>query len=220
MDMYAVIDLEMCAVSRDKEKLCGLRNETIQIGAVLLDGDYNMAGHFNSYVRPQYGTIDAYIRNLTGITRKDIADAPPFREALEAFLGWLPGEGLKIVSWSGHDEKQILSEMKKKCPGMDIGKIDGNWLDCQKLFSEKMGKTRAYQLQEALIAADIDTEGRAHDGYYDAYNTALLFAKIRNDAEFALNPYYRAACEEGYHESLSSNLGSILSGIKEKLKAG
>lgn len=220
MDMYTVIDLEMCKVRGYKRKLCGLRNETIQIGAVLLDEDYNMVGNFNSYVRPQYGMIDNYIKNLTGITRKNIVVAPSFKEVLESFLGWLPEGDLKIISWSGHDEKQILSEKETKCPELDIGKIDGNWIDCQKLFSEKMGNDRAYRLQEALVAADIDTEGKAHNGYFDAYNTALLFAKIRNDAEFALNPYYRAACEEEFYEGLSSNLESVFSGITEKLKAG
>lgn len=53
-----------------------------------------------------------------------------------------------------------------------------------------MHSTRQYRLEEALIASDINTKGNAHDGAADAYNTALLFAKIKTESKFALNPYY------------------------------
>ncbi len=104
--------------------------------------------------------------------------------------------------------------MNRKCPEIEGSeKILGNWVDCQPLFAEKMGNHREYQLQEALIAADIPAEGRAHDGYYDAYNTALLFAKISQDEVFTLNPYYQSAHEDKEPEGLFFSLESLFDAL-------
>ena len=54
---YVVLDLEMCKVPKS------LRNETyrwcyetIQIGAVLLDENYDVKKKFSTFVRPEYGS--------------------------------------------------------------------------------------------------------------------------------------------------------------------
>ena len=75
-------------------------------------------------------------------------------------------------------------------------KIFETWNDCQKTFSNKMEKKRAYSLEEALIAANIIQEGQAHDGLSDAYNTALLFAKMAKEPHLKLNPIYEEARSE------------------------
>ena len=101
---YAVIDLEMCQVPKECRKYgFKYRQETIQIGAVLLNEDYEVIDEFNTYVKPQFGWIDDFIERLTGITQHDVADAPCFEEALEAFLDWLPADNVRCVSWSDSD---------------------------------------------------------------------------------------------------------------------
>ena len=55
---YLVIDLEMCRVS----KLCCKRykyaNETIQIGAVLLDENFTRIASLCQYVNPEYKLVE------------------------------------------------------------------------------------------------------------------------------------------------------------------
>lgn len=67
-------------------------------------------------------------------------------------------------------------------------------------------------VEEALIAADIVTEGRAHDGLCDAYNTALLFAKLEQEDEFELSTLYRQVREETENH-LSFSMGDLFAGI-------
>ena len=83
MNQYVVVDLEMCKVpySNRKKEFHGA-NETIQIGAVLLNEKYEVVDEFNTYVRPEFGSLDWFITNLTGITSKDLKSAPTMREWL------------------------------------------------------------------------------------------------------------------------------------------
>lgn len=65
---YLVIDLEMCKVPRDyRSKRYKYANETIQIGAVLLDEEFKRIGTLSQFVHPEHGVINYFIENLTGI---------------------------------------------------------------------------------------------------------------------------------------------------------
>lgn len=198
MCKYAVVDLEMCNVPyrRRTEKFHWAR-ETIQIGAVLLNEDLEIIDKFVTYVSPEYGVLDNFISKLTGINKNDIAKAPSFYEALGKFFDWLPSD-TKIVSWSNNDELQIKHEIDaKNIHILGVEEILHNWIDCQKIFADKLNSCRCYKLSEALVAADIIYEDGAHDGLVDAYNTALLFAKMKKEAVLKLNPdYERVIFEE------------------------
>lgn len=221
MSYHVVVDLEMCKVPRGcRTKDFKWADETIQIGAVLLDDDYQMIDKFDSYVCPEFGKIDSFIKKFTGITEKDVLHAPKMQEALWAFTEWIPEGDVEMVSWSDSDQKQFMHEMIGKTIGnVRMTELLANWNDCQVTFSEKMDSDRKYSLGEALIAADIEQQGQAHNGYYDAYNTALLFAKMETEEEFKLNKLYEEAkSEECSH--LSSCLGDLLKGFDFALCAG
>lgn len=213
MCQYAVVDLEMCkvpyGVKKDKYRW---KSETIQIGAVLLNESLEIVDEFSAYVSPQFGFIDIYINNLTGISRGDVRNASNMGEALQKFVNWLPN-GTKVVSWSRNDELQIRHEIEAKdirIEGLDI--ILDNWIDCQKTFGEKMNSAKCYKLSEALIAADIMYEDGAHDGLVDAYNTALLFIKMEKEPQLVLNSYYQNAISDE-NSSSGFTIGNLFSGI-------
>ena len=211
---YAVIDLEMCNVPKGYKRF-GYKwsQETIQIGAVLLNEDYEIVDEFNTYVRPQYGHIDHFIEDLTGISQVDVLRAPTFEVALEDFLEWLPYDDVRCVSWSDSDPKQIVHEVIAK--GIEDDRIEiiiANWMDCQKTFGHKMGKENLYKLEEALVASDIIPEGRVHDGLSDARNTAMLFAKLEQNPDYELNELYKTA-REGETEHLSFCMGDLFTGL-------
>jgi inhibitor of KinA sporulation pathway (predicted exonuclease) len=210
---YAVVDLEMCKVPKMYKDKYNFNQETIQIGAVLLDENYEIIDEFNTYVKPRYGQVDSFIGKLTGISQKDLVDAPSFEEALENFLDWLTADDVRCVSWSGSDPAQLVHEYNaKKFYDDRFDIVIANWKDCQKTFSDMMEKKRAYSLEEALIAADICQEGKAHDGFDDARNTALLFAKMEQNETLELNPVYKAAREDEV-EHLGFSMGDLLAGI-------
>ena len=213
MCKYAVVDLEMCNVPKEnRSKNFHYGKEVIQIGAVLLSESLEVLDEFVTYVSPQYGFIDERIRKLTGITNRDVAGAPVFEEAMQAFLLWLPAD-TKVVSWSGTDEAQIRRELMEK--GIVLEGVDGlyeGWIDCQKTFSNKMHSDRAYRLTDALVAADILFEDGAHNGLVDARNTALLFVKMEREPELVLNEYYRQSMSDK-EEHCGFTLGSLLAGL-------
>ena len=86
MGSYVVIDLEMCRVPKSMKRRYHYMHEIIQIGAILMNEEYEIIDSFNSYVKPEYGFLDGFIKNLTGISGADIKDAPGIEEALNAFL--------------------------------------------------------------------------------------------------------------------------------------
>lgn len=213
MCKYAVVDLEMCKVprqARTNKKMCA--REVIQIGAVLLNETLEVIDKFSTYVSPQFGRIDDEINQLTGIRNEDVIHAPVLSDAFNTFLSWLPTD-TKLVSWSNNDEAQIRKELAyKEIEVAGIEDMLDSWIDCQKTFGEKLNSERCYRLSEALVAADIIYEDGAHDGLVDAYNTALLFAKMEREDELSLNPYYKSMILEE-DEACCSTLGSLFGGI-------
>ena len=213
---YVVIDLEMCNVPYCKtNRDYRWRMETIQIGAVLVDENFEIANKFSTYVKPQAGSISNFIKCLTGITAYHVKEAPVFEQAISDFISWLPvGEDLRFVSWSMTDMKQIIEEAANKNIDLSgFNEIFETWIDAQDLFGEKMDMIRCYRLSEALIASDIYQEGDSHDGLDDVYNTAKLFIKLKTDPEFTLNETYRSAREDGV-EHLSFSVGDLFAALQ------
>ena len=192
MENYVIIDLEMCNVPsarRTEDFKC--KNEVIQIGAALLDSSYEICDTFAAFVQPEYGALDEFISELTGINESDLEGARRFEDVLKDFTRWLP-DNSTLVSWSKNDKTQLRREMTQK--GIDFPKLNGimqNWEDCQKTFDKIMGASRNYGLVDALNVSSVDYDQNAHNALVDAKNTALLFAKMKREEKtgFILSPY-------------------------------
>ena len=190
-NQYVIIDLEMCKIFDEKIiKEKDFKTEIIEIGAVVVNENLEITDSFKQYVSPQYGLLDEYITNLTGVKYSDIQNASNFHESIEQFLQWIPKDSV-IVSWSDNDKYQIEKELQLK----DINLIEfdnyfDTWEDCQQEFSEKMNATKIYSLSEALVSADIDYDENIHDALVDAHNTALLFIKMKKEKVLKLNEHY------------------------------
>ena len=194
MSSFVVMDMEMCNVPKENRTAeYWWKNEMIQIGAVLMDESYTIVDEFTTFVRPQYGMIDSFIEQLTGITQTDVENAPCAADALRDFTAWLPTDAV-VVSWSENDPIQIERELYAK--EIDLPELDSyldEWLDCQVIFGERMNSDRNYKLSEALNIAQIHFEDGEHDALVDARNTAMLFAKLETEDELHLSPAYVSA---------------------------
>ncbi|MCR4693074.1 MAG: exonuclease domain-containing protein, partial [Firmicutes bacterium] len=178
-----------CKVPRSI-KTEALHMEIIEIGAVLLDETYKEIDSFKTYIKPQYGFVDEFIKNLTGITVAETKNAPETKQALEMFTKWIPDDAV-LVTWSENDEHQLRREMEYK--NIDIPKLNrllDEYIDSQLDFSDIMDSDRQYSLYEALVLGDIDFDEDIHDALVDARNTALLFAKMETEEEFKFISYY------------------------------
>lgn len=177
----------MCRVPRDfRGKNYKYANETIQIGAVLLDDEFKRIGTISQYICPEHGVIDPYIQNLTGISNGHVKKAPKIQEALIHLLNWLGEREYKVYAWSSTDRDQIMHEVKAK--HIEDARInafmeENRWIDYQAVFSRRYEFDRCLSLQEALERADVEPEGRFHDGLDDAVNTGYLIEKLE------MNPF-------------------------------
>lgn len=128
MSQFIVVDLEMCRVPSYSAHY-PLKHETIQIGAVRLNEQYEIVDEFNTFVKPEFGRLDRFISNLTAIKGKDLKDAPTMDTALSMFIDWIPADAV-VVSWSNSDLKQIKGEAKAKHLSNDrLPLILKNWIE-------------------------------------------------------------------------------------------
>ena len=214
---YLVIDLEMCKVPRDyRSKSYRYANETIQIGAVLLDDSFKRIGTLCQYVHPEHGVIDYFIENLTGIKNSQVKKAPKLDEALIHMIDWLGERDFKIYAWSESDRNQLLHEIKAK--NMTDERIYAfmkaeNWIDYQNVFTKRFELSRQLSLEEALGRAEIEPEGKFHDGLDDAVNTAYLIEKLELNPEYQLVSY---EMPDKPSERLCSTLGELFVGLDIK----
>ena len=90
---HIMIDLEMNKIEKQWRGKNKLSSELIEIGAVRMDDHFEVVDTYQSYVKPEFGTMDAVIIDLTGITDDKVKDAPGFAEAMDDFTEWIgPGE--------------------------------------------------------------------------------------------------------------------------------
>lgn len=215
---YLVIDLEMCNVPKIyRSKSYKYANETIQIGAVLLDEEFKRIGTLNQYVHPEYGVIDHFIENLTGIRNSQVKNAPKLQDALLYMLDWLGEREYKIYAWSNSDRNQILHEIRAK--KMEDARIkafvdESKWVDYQDVFTKRFKLSRQLSLEEALGRAEIEPEGRFHDGLDDAINTGRLIEKLELNPEYQLVHYELPGKAP---EPLTCSLGELLLGLNLQL---
>lgn len=141
---YLVLDFEMCMVKGNaKKKMRGEKHEIIQIGAVIVDSKYHIIDEFSSYVKPEYGTIDTFIEELTGISQKDVEHAPILRTVLMRFTEWIGNCKVKVLSWSDSDYHQLKKEMEiKKIKNYKIEGLLEEWIDFQRSFDIMLGVIR------------------------------------------------------------------------------
>lgn len=217
---YLVLDLEMCKVPKNyRRKDYQYATETIQIGAVLLNESYEQIDTFREYVHPEYGVLDYFITNLTGIDGRQVKNASRLKEVLEHLLTWIGEREYCVFAWSDTDYLQLRHETESK--RLWEGSVQQflqaeHWVDYQDVFGKRYDLGRAVGLEEALMLCDIEADGRMHDGLDDALNTAKIIAKLEQNPDYEL--LYRERENEVETEPLKTSLGDLFAGLNLDLK--
>lgn len=182
---HIVIDLEMNKIEKQYRGAFKLSSELIEIGAVRMDERFNVIDHYQSYVSPDYGAMDARIIELTGITDDKLEGAPRFADAMNDFSRWIGNEKTKFYSWSLSDLRQFQNEANfKEYSENIIKKMENNWIDFQEEYSRLLGIEKKIRLKQAVSAADYEFTGAAHTALADAVNTAEILRLSKNKKEF------------------------------------
>lgn len=182
---HIVIDLEMNKIVKQYRELHKLSSELIEIGAVRMNGQFEVIDTYQTYVSPDFGRMDERIIQLTGITDAKLIGAPKFAEAMDDFSKWIGKEKTQFYSWSMSDIRQFQNEAEfKKYHGKIIRKMEMSWNDFQQEYSNLLGIEKKIKLKQAVSAADYEFTGAEHTALSDAINTAEILRLSKNPEEF------------------------------------
>ena len=200
---YIVMDMEWNqpwpgSPSAKKVLPVQIRGEIIQIGAVRITADKEVADEFQIMVRPKYYRhLNRRVSKLTGIKESRLREeGVPFPEAVERFRQWC-GEDVTFLTW-GFDDIGILRE-NLQLYGLDQSFTD-RWYNAQMIFNAQTdGSNSQKALKTAMEIFGIEPTRPAHDALGDAYHTALICARL--DLELGSQEYAHAlkSHENGFH---------------------
>ena len=200
---YIVLDMEWNqpwpgSPSAKKVLPVQIRGEIIQIGAVRVTEDQQVADEFQVMIRPKYYRhLNRRVSKLTGIKESRLkAEGIPFPEAMEQFRSWC-GEDIVFLTW-GFDDISILRE-NLQLYGQDVD-WTGRWFNAQMIFNAQTDGSNAQKaLKTALEIFEIEPSRPAHDALGDAYHTALICARL--DLKRGMEEYQQAlkSHENGFH---------------------
>ena len=190
---YVVVDLEWNQAMSSKSSVFNklpihLRGEIIEIGAVKLNEDFTPGEEFTVDVKPVYFRRMHYkVKKITGFDKERLAHGLPFPEALEQFRAWC-GDDVTFITW-GCDDQGIL-EQNIIIHDLDWDWIAG-WINLQMIYNVQTGLDKNQKsLASAMEHFEIEQTRVAHDALGDAYNTALVGAKL--DLREGLRTYAEA----------------------------
>ena len=205
------VDLEMCPIPKEYEaEKAVCKQETIEIGAVMLDEEGNEIAFFKEYVKPAYAAeIPANIERLTGIHYGVVEGAASFRDVLQRFTDWCGEMNYTIFSWSGNDLLQILQEtaLKKIADTPQLSYMYHHWKDYQEEYCDMFPMKRVMSLEKALNYCGLEFKGRAHDGLNDARATADLYRAVHDKKSFAV--FQEKVLDSFRPKTLSSTLADL-----------
>lgn len=200
---YIVLDMEWNqpwpgSPSAKKVLPVQIRGEIIQIGAVRITEDQQVADEFQIMIRPKfYRHLNRRVSKLTGIKESQLkAEGVPFPEAMRAFRGWC-GEDIVFLTW-GFDDISILRE-NLQLFGLPTD-WTGKWYNAQMIFNAQTdGSSAQKALKTAMEIFEIEPSRPAHDALGDAYHTALICARL--ELSRGIMEYGQAlkSHEDGFH---------------------
>ncbi len=179
---YIVLDMEWNqpwpgSPSAKKVLPVSIRGEIIQIGAVRVTEDQQVADEFQIMVKPKfYRHLNRRVSKLTGIKESRLREeGVTFPEAIEAFRSWC-GEDIIFLTW-GFDDIGILRE-NLQLFGLETAFTE-RWYNAQMIFNAQTDGSNAQKaLKTAMEIFGIEATRPAHDALGDAYHTALICARL------------------------------------------
>ena len=202
---HIMIDLEMNKIEKQWRGKNKLSSELIEIGAVRMDASFAVVDTYQSYVKPEFGPMDAVIIDLTGITDDKVKDAPEFFEAMDDFAAWIGPEETQFYSWRMSDIRQFQHEaLFKSYPGEIIQRMESHWTDFQEEFRRLLGLHHRIKLSYAVSAADYEFQGAQHTALADAVNTAEILRLSKDPERFrtVMKPVLDLVSQERQEQTL------------------
>lgn len=177
---YICIDLE--ATCSESDEFPRDEMETIEIGAVIVDSNFEVIDEFGCFVRPiRHPKLTEFCTGLTTIKQEQVDSADTFPEVWSEFRQWLGNYSDYIwVSWGDYDRNQIIGDLIFH--EMQDNEFVNLHQNAKKLFSKKQEMRSRVGLKGAVTKfAGLEWQGAHHRGIDDAKNLARLMPYIFGD---------------------------------------
>jgi inhibitor of KinA sporulation pathway (predicted exonuclease) len=173
---YLIVDVE--ATCWDDGSVPRDDMEIIEIGAVLQAAQtFEVASEFQTFVRPvRHPILTDFCQALTGITPRDLAGAPLFRDAIEAMKKWMcTVDDVLFSSWGDYDRKQLNQD----CGYHRVAyPFRSSHMNLKTAFSSTVKLRKKCGIEDALEHLGLQFEGNHHRGLDDARNIARIVRQV------------------------------------------
>ena len=200
---YIILDLEWDSAYSVKFKR--FINQILQIGAVKLDGNFNIIGTFEQTVRSEISKkVTGRFAALTGITTEKMRDGIPFDEAVDRYNEWA-GKDTVTMTWSDSDLYSIKENEECLLSGGRKFAVE-KYLDLQKFVQGELKKAgyedkNQISLSAAAQILGVDTEGlELHTAKDDSLLCVALLKKCYNKESF--EPFIRDTGDPEFYRRL------------------
>jgi len=184
---YIVLDLEWDSTFLKSEQR--FINQILQIGAVKLDGNFDIADTFEQTVKSSISNrVSKRFTALTGITKEEMLSGIPLKEAVKRFNDFV-GDNAVIMTWSTSDLYAVVENEKSLLSGYRF-KIE-NYLDLQSFVQNEL-KAKGVQILSQISLADAAEKIGVKTEEYDLHTAkddsevcANILKKLYNEKTFS-----------------------------------
>ena len=176
-----VADLE--ATCTNSEEFPRHEMELIQFGAVMIDmDDYSVVDKFDYYVKPiLHPKMTYFCEELTGITDEILEEKAismgEFCNKLNKDLKKYKGQ-YRWAAWGAFDKRFLMENLRQRKMSNNYPFHNIDYLNLSAIFKDIQGIKRKMGVKRAMAKCGLEFEGRQHNGYDDAYNTARMLPWI------------------------------------------
>lgn len=178
---YVIFDLEATCWEEKK----GRKNETIEIGAVLVNDKKEIVSEFVQFIKPViHPKLSPFCTELTSIQQADVDSAPGFLEASTRFKEWfgLGKAPYVLCSWGFYDRNQLESDS-------EVHGLEADWvahhISLKHQYHHIRSLRRAVGMKKALANEGFALDGTHHRGIDDARNIAKVSLKYFDEWKYS-----------------------------------
>ncbi len=200
---YVILDMEWdYAYCKEHSRFV---NEILQIGAVKLDGNFDICDTFEVTVKSSLkNKVSGRFTELTGITSEDMLSGIPLDTAVEKYNEW-QGDDTVTMTWSDSDIHTIIENETYLLENTKF-KLE-KYLDLQKYIQSELRNLgielkSQISLGNAAQLSNISTENLdLHTAKDDSIVCALLLKKYYHENNFVM--YLKDASNPDFLKSLT-----------------
>lgn len=185
---YIILDLEWDSAYSSKHKR--FINQILQIGAVKLDGEFNIVDTFEETVKSDISKkVTGRFAKLTGITTEKMLAGVPFDTAVDRYNAWA-GEDTVTMTWSDSDLYSIKENEEYLLNGGRKFAIE-RYLDLQRFVQGELRRggyedKNQISLGAAAKLLGIETDSfELHTAKDDSLLSVALLQKCYNEERFS-----------------------------------